>query len=107
MVLSLLLESFDSAGGGTIGYVRRILFVQSMLTCLLSGSHEQLACIEEVCDCVLNIFSELDVGEEKMRLLFTDKLYLNSDGLSEEYLQKFIIQSNIKNSFSLFIDVLD
>ena len=30
-LLSSLLESFDSAGGGAVGYIRRTLFVQCML----------------------------------------------------------------------------
>ena len=106
MLLSLLLDSFDSAGGGSLGYVRRTLFVQCMLLCILHGSQEQLASIEEVCDCILNVLSEMEVGEEKMRLLFTEKNYLNIDGLSEEYLRKFISQSNIRQSFTQFIEVL-
>lgn len=105
VLLSLLLESFDSAGGGALGYVRRTLFVQCMLQCMLHGSQEQLSSLEEVCDCILNVLSEMEVGEEKMRLLFTEKSHLNTDGLSEEYLRKFISQSNIRQSFAIFIDV--
>lgn len=102
-MLSSLLESFDSAGGGSIGYIRRILFVQSMLICLMNGSHDLLACLEEVCDCILNVCSDAEVGEEKTRILLNDRVHF--DGISEEYLQKFTAQSNIQNSFACFLEV--
>lgn len=100
------MDSFDSSGGGALGYLRRTLFVQCMLLCLLNGDQNQFSLFEEVCDCIVNVMSEREVGEEKMRLLFSEKSYISSDGLSEEYLKKFMAQSDLRSSFHSFLQVV-
>ena len=104
-LLSSLLESFDSAGGGAVGYIRRTLFVQCMLCCIYHGTPDLLSSLEEVCDCIVNVVAEIEVGEEKMRLLFSEKTSMR-DGFSEDYLRKFIAQSNIQESLNEFVQVI-
>ena len=104
-MLSSFLRSFDCAGGGAIGYVRRSLFVQCMLICILNGGESELELLEQVVDCFLNVISEMEVGEDKMRLVFTEKSMNRSDRLSSEYLKRFVEQSKVQESFSFFCSV--
>ena len=104
-MLSSFLRSFDCAGGGAIGYVRRSLFVQCMLICILNGGENELELLEQVVDCFLNVISEMEVGEDKMRLVFSEKSMNRSDRLSSEYLKRFVEQSNVQESFSFFCSV--
>ena len=77
-----------------------------MLVCLMNTTQEVvLNNLEEVCDYVVNVLSDMEMGEDKMRLLFTDSYYMKSDGVSEEYLRKYSAQSNMEQSFRQFIDV--
>ena len=96
-VLDALLQSFDASGGGAIGYLRRSLFVQSMLCCILQGGSQDLERLEEVMDCVVSVISEEEVGEEKLRLLFTEKSLGGNELMSTNYLNAFTTQSSIRN----------
>ena len=96
-VLDALLQSFDASGGGAIGYLRRSLFVQSMLCCILHGGPQDLERLEEVMDCVVSVISEEEVGEEKLRLLFTEKTLGGNEMMSSKYLNAFTTQSSIRN----------
>ena len=102
-MLSSFLRSFDSAGGGAIGYVRRSLFVKCMLLCILNGGESRLEFLEQVTDCFINVMSEMEVGEEKMRLLFSEK---NLGRVDKLYLRQFVAQTNVQNSFKMFLSVI-
>lgn len=111
-ILDSLLQCFDASGGGAVGYLRRSLFVQSMLYCILHGGSQELERLEEVMDCAVSVFSEEEVGEEKLRLLHTEKTIGGNELLSTKYLNKFASQSNLRsylaNSLSVrsLIDIL-
>ena len=96
-ILDSLLQCFDASGGGAVGYLRRSLFVQSMLYCILHGESQELERLEEVMDCAVSVFSEEEVGEEKLRLLHTEKTIGGNELLSTKYLNKFASQSNLRN----------
>lgn len=85
--------------------MRRSLFVQCMLICILNGGESELELLEQVVDCFLNVISEMEVGEDKMRLVFTEKSMNRSDRLSSEYLKRFVEQSKVQESFSFFCSV--
>lgn len=104
-ILSSLLRSFDSAGGGAIGYVRRSLFVQCMLLCIMRGSQELLYSLEQVTDCIVNVLLEVEVGEEKMRLLFLESSMGSAGNYSKEYLKCFVSEVNVQQYWGSFMQV--
>lgn len=86
--------------------MRRSLFVKCMLLCILNGGESRLEFLEQVTDCFINVMSEMEVGEEKMRLLFSEKNLGRVDKLSNEYLRQFVAQTNVQNSFKMFLSVI-
>ena len=104
-MLSSLLHSFDSAGGGAVGYVRRSLFVQCMLLCIVQGPQELLYSLEQVVDCIVNVLQEVEVGEEKMRLLFLESSLGSIEIVSRDYLKRFIAEVNVQECWKSFIQV--
>ena len=77
-----------------------------MLLCILNGGESRLEFLEQVTDCFINVMSEMEVGEEKMRLLFSEKNLGRVDKLSNEYLRQFVAQTNVQNSFKMFLSVI-
>lgn len=104
-MLSAFLHSFDSAGGGAIGYVRRSMFIQCMLFCIIHSSQSSLERLEEVFDCAVNVIAEEEVGEEKLRILLTEKRSIGMESLTSEYVRKYALQSNVRQSCILFMRV--
>ena len=104
-MLSSFLHSFDAAGGGAIGYIRRSMFVQCMFFCLIHSSQSNLERLEEILDCVMNVMAEEEVGEEKLRLLLSEKRSIGTESLTTEYVKKYVCQSNVRQSCSVFIRV--
>ena len=86
--------------------MRRSLFVKCMLLCILNGGESRLEFLEQVTDCFINVMSEMEEGEEKMRLLFSEKNLGRVDKLSNEYLRQFVAQTNVQNSFKMFLSVI-
>ena len=88
-----------------MGYVRRSLFVQCMLLCIVQGPQELLYSLEQVVDCIVNVLQEVEVGEEKMRLLFLESSLGSIEIVSRDYLKRFIAEVNVQECWKSFIQV--
>ena len=97
-LLEAFLDSFDAAGGGAVGYLRRCLFVQAMLRCLQASPAGDA--LEAVLDCAANALAEEEASEDKLRLLFVEKEISGDRMLSGEYLQRFVAQSRLRESIT-------
>ena len=103
-MLSAFLHSFDTAGGGSIGFIRRAMFVQCLFFCLIHGPQSNLNRLEEILDCVMDVVTEEEMGEEKLRRLFSERSMVGS--LSPEYVKKYMCQSNVRQSCGVFVQVI-
>lgn len=73
--------------------------------CLIHSSQSNLERLEEILDCVMNVMAEEEVGEEKLRLLLSEKRSIGTESLTTEYVKKYVCQSNVRQSCSVFIRV--
>lgn len=95
-LLEAFLEGFDAAGGGAIGCLRRCLFVQAMLRCLVASPAGDA--LEAVLDCAANVLAEEEASEDKLRILFVEKEMSGDRVFSGDYLQRFVAQSRLRES---------